>query len=174
MVINLIACIDLNHAIGYKNQLLYHIPEDLTRFRMLTTGHTILMGRKTYESLPHGALPHRRNIVISHQDIQLEGCEVYSSIEEALTFCQDEEAFVIGGASVYEQTIPIADRLFLTIVNENCPLADAYFPSFNQEEWKLESTSLPHITNKESLKNSKRSTNQTLSFSFCIYKKREI
>lgn len=172
MVINIIACIDSNNAIGYKNQLLFHIPEDLTRFRMLTTGHTILMGRKTYESLPHGALPNRRNIVISHQNIHLEGCDVFSSIEKALDTCQDEEVFVIGGASIYEQTLSIADRLYLTKVHKACTQADTYFPIFNEKEWNLESTLSPLLHNKENKNMSTLGTNQPIRYSFCIYKKK--
>lgn len=84
-MLSIIACISKVHrAIGYKNRLLYAIPPDMTRFRMLTTGHTIIMGRKTFESLPNGALPNRRNIVISKTREQITGCEVYTSLEEAL------------------------------------------------------------------------------------------
>lgn len=84
-MLSIIACISKVHrAIGYKNRLLYAIPSDMTRFRMLTTGHTIIMGRKTFESLPNGALPNRRNIVISKTREQITGCEVYTSLEEAL------------------------------------------------------------------------------------------
>lgn len=84
-MLSIIACISKVHrAIGYKNRLLYAIPSDMTRFRMLTTGHTIIMGRKTFESLPNGALPNRRNIVISKTREQITGCEVCSSLEEAL------------------------------------------------------------------------------------------
>lgn len=173
MVINIIACIDSNNAIGYKNQLLFHIPEDLTRFRMLTTGHTILMGRKTYESLPHGALPNRRNIVISHQDIHLERCDVFASIKKALDTCQDEEVFVIGGASIYEQTLSLADRLYLTKVNKACKLADTYFPSFNEKEWNLESSFSPIFHSKENRNIAILDMNQPIDYSFCIYKKKQ-
>lgn len=88
---SIIACISKVHrAIGYKNRLLYAIPSDMTRFRMLTTGHTIIMGRKTFESLPNGALPNRRNIVISKTREQITGCEVYTSLEEALAARKEE------------------------------------------------------------------------------------
>ena len=84
-MLSIIACISqTNRAIGYQNRLLYHIKSDLTRFRELTTGHTIIMGRKTYESLPNGALPHRRNIVVSNSMKEMEGCEVYPNLEAAL------------------------------------------------------------------------------------------
>ena len=139
MVINLIACIDRNGGIGYQNRLLFHIKKDMERFRLLTTGHTIVMGRKTYDSLPNGALPNRRNIVISKQDIHLAGCEVYHSMEEALLVCQEEEVFVIGGASIYEQTLKLAQRLYLTIVDQTAVNVDATFPSFDKKEWKISS-----------------------------------
>lgn len=90
-MLSIIACISKVHrAIGYKNRLLYAIPSDMTRFRMLTTGHTIIMGRKTFESLPNGALPNRRNIVISKTREQITGCEVFSSLEEALAARKEE------------------------------------------------------------------------------------
>ena len=136
MVIYLIACIAKNRAIGYKNQLLYSIKEDLERFKQLTTGHTILMGRKTFESLPHGALPNRKNIVITHQDIRLEGCEVYNSIEEALAVSDDECIYIIGGESIYQQTIDKADKLFLTLVDDYPENADTYFPEVSSTTWK--------------------------------------
>lgn len=139
MVINLIACIDRNGGIGYQNRLLFHIKKDMERFRLLTTGHTIVMGRKTYDSLPNGALPNRRNIVISKQDIHLAGCEVYHSMEEALLVCQEEEVFVIGGASIYEQTLKLAQRLYLTIVDQTTVNVDATFPPFDKKEWKISS-----------------------------------
>ena len=153
-MLSIIACISKVHrAIGYKNRLLYAIPSDMTRFRMLTTGHTIIMGRKTFESLPNGALPNRRNIVISKTREQITGCEVCSSLEEALAARKEEvgskeaaaskeaigskeasdECFIIGGASIYEQALPFADKLYLTIV-EN---ADTFFPEINPAEWEV-------------------------------------
>ena len=165
MTLYLIACLDKNNAIGYHNRLLFHLQADMTQFRQATTGHTILMGRKTFESLPHGALPHRRNIVISHQDLSLQGCDVYHSIDEALDSCQKEDTvFVIGGASIYEQTIGRADRLYLTEVEETCQQADSHFPQFNKKEWNICSS----ILQKEKNKN----TNRTYTFSFRIYERK--
>lgn len=136
MVVYIIACIDKGRGIGYHNRLLYHIGEDMTRFRLLTTGHTVLMGRKTYESLPNGALPHRRNLVVSRKNLILENCEVFTDIEKALQSCgSDEVVFVIGGESVYRQTMKYASKLYLTEV-EDCMVADAFFPEFNHNEWK--------------------------------------
>lgn len=138
MIISLIACIAKNYAIGYKNQLLYHIPHDMERFKALTSGHCIMMGKKTYESLPHGALPNRRNIVISHLQQPIEGCETYTSIEQALAVCaQEQEVFVIGGESIYAQTIGMAHRLYLTIVEDNPLKADCYFPFIDFQQWDL-------------------------------------
>lgn len=157
-MLSIIACISKVHrAIGYKNRLLYAIPSDMTRFRMLTTGHTIMMGRKTFESLPNGALPNRRNIVISKTREQITGCEVYSSLEEALAARKEsdgnkeeagnkktvgskeasDECFIIGGASIYEQALPFADKLYLTIVEKELEHADTFFPEINPAEWEV-------------------------------------
>lgn len=147
-MLNIIACISKKHrAIGYQNRLLYAIPSDMTRFRMLTTGHTIIMGRKTFESLPNGALPHRRNIVISKTREQIAGCEVFASLEEALEArkeavgrkeaAEKDECFIIGGASIYEQALPFADKLYLTIVEKEPEHADTFFPEINPVEWEV-------------------------------------
>lgn len=167
MNINIIACLAQDGGIGYKNQLLFHIKEDMERFRMLTTGNTILMGRKTYESLPKGALPNRRNIVISHQDLQLKDCEVYSSIEEALGYCQDDNIYVIGGASIYEQMLPYTTTLYLTLI-EATKDADTFFPPINLEEWKVTSNiERTWVTNTCTKRNgNSKDTNKTISYSF--------
>ena len=137
-MLSIIACISqTNRAIGYQNRLLYHIKCDLTRFRELTTGHAIIMGRKTYESLPNGALPHRRNIVVSHNLKEIEGCEVYPSLKEAVEAAGTEEIFIIGGESIYRQILPEAHKLYLTVVDDAPQQADAFFPEFNAEEWEL-------------------------------------
>lgn len=140
-MLNIIACISKKHrAIGYQNRLLYTIPSDMTRFRMLTTGHVIIMGRKTFESLPNGALPNRHNIVISKTREQITGCEVYTSLEEALEArkeAAEDECFIIGGASIYEQALPFADKLYLTIVEKEPEHADTFFPEINPAEWEV-------------------------------------
>ena len=140
-MLSIIACISKVHrAIGYKNRLLYAIPSDMTRFRMLTTGHTIIMGRKTFESLPNGALPNRHNIVISKTREQIAGCEVFGSLEEALEArkeAAEDECFIIGGASIYEQALPFADKLYLTIVEKEPEHADTFFPEINPAEWEV-------------------------------------
>ena len=138
-MLSIIACISqTNRAIGYQNRLLYHIKSDLTRFRELTTGHTIIMGRKTYESLPNGALPHRRNIVVSRSMKEMEGCEVYPNLEAALKAAESpQEIFIIGGESIYRQSLPAARKLYLTVVDDAPQQADAFFPEINPKEWKL-------------------------------------
>lgn len=157
-MLSIIACISkANRAIGYQNRLLYHIKSDMTRFRELTTGHVIIMGRKTYESLPNGALPNRCNIVVSKSRKELPNCEVYASLEEALTAVTnktrrdkaeadkaerdntiiDKEYFIIGGESIYSQALPFADKLYLTLVNQEPSHADTFFPAINPEEWEV-------------------------------------
>ena len=139
-MLSIIACISqTNRAIGHQNRLLYHIKSDLTRFRELTTGHTIIMGRKTYESLPNGALPHRRNIVVSNSMKEMEGCEVYPNLEAALKAAEGktEETFIIGGESIYRQSLHVTRKLYLTVVDDAPQQADAFFPEINPKEWKL-------------------------------------
>lgn len=135
-MINIIAAVALNRAIGYQNKLIYWLPNDLKRFKALTTGHTIIMGRRTFESLPKGALPNRRNIVLTRSQHTFPNCEVYASLQEALKHCQeDEEVFIIGGASVYQQAMAVADRLCLTEINDTPKDADTFFPSY--DDWKV-------------------------------------
>ena len=139
-MMSLIAAVAENGAIGFQNKLLYWLPNDLKRFKALTTGHTIVMGRKTFESLPKGALPNRRNIVLTkNAHFIAENTEVFASLEEALAACKaDEEVYIIGGASVYKEALPYADRLCLTLVHDTPAEADAFFPQLNPEEWKVE------------------------------------
>lgn len=103
MTLHIIAAVARNRAIGLENKLLYWLPNDLKRFKALTTGHTIIMGRNTFLSLPKGALPNRRNVVLSRTVKEIPGCDVYATLDEALASCQpDEQVYIIGGASVYE------------------------------------------------------------------------
>ena len=136
MRINIIAAVAKNRAIGFENKLIYWLPNDLKRFKALTTGHTIVMGRKTFESLPKGALPNRRNIVLSRTTQELPGCEVFPTLETALDSCKpDEDVYIIGGAHVYEQAIDFADRLCLTEVDDTPAEADAFFPDYSN--WQI-------------------------------------
>ncbi|MCR5313672.1 MAG: dihydrofolate reductase [Bacteroidaceae bacterium] len=137
-MISIIAAIAENNAIGFENKLIYWLPNDLKRFKALTTGNTIIMGRKTFESFPKGALPNRRNVVLSRtgKAEDFPGAEVYQTLAEALASCKGEEIYIIGGASVYKEAFSIADRLCLTCVYDTPERADTFFPTFDKEEWK--------------------------------------
>ena len=139
----MIAAVARNRAIGFENKLIYWLPNDLKRFKALTTGHTIVMGRNTYDSLPKGALPNRRNVVLSRTVTELPGCDVFPSLQEALDSCApDEDVYIIGGARVYAEAMPLADRLCLTLVDDEPQEADAFFPDFSEwrEVWREEHT----------------------------------
>ena len=136
MTLHIIAAVARNRAIGLENKLLYWLPNDLKRFKALTTGHTIIMGRNTFLSLPKGALPNRRNVVLSRTVKEIPGCDVYATLDEALASCQpDEQVYIIGGASVYEQALDKADRLCLTEIDDTPQQADAFFPAINPGQW---------------------------------------
>jgi dihydrofolate reductase len=135
-MISIIAAVARNLAIGYQNKLLYWLPNDLKRFKALTTGHTIFMGRRTFESLPKGALPNRRNVVLTRSQATFPGAETFPSLQAALASCTaDEDVYIIGGASVYNEALPLADRLCLTEIEDTPAQADAFFPPFSREEW---------------------------------------
>ena len=130
-MISIIAAVAANRAIGNDNKLIYWLPDDQKRFKALTTGHTIIMGRRTFESLPKGALPNRRNIVLSRTQSEFPGCDTYASLEEALRHCaNDEDIYIIGGASVYEQAMPLAHRLY----RERLPKAVPYLLRCRQRD----------------------------------------
>jgi dihydrofolate reductase len=135
--ISIIVAIAENYAIGKDNKLLWHISEDLKRFKKLTTGHTLIMGRNTFLSLPNGALPNRRHIVITDvEEEQFEGCEMAFSIDQAIMMAGDrDECFVIGGGMVYRQFLPLAGRLYLTQVHQSFE-ADTFFPTIDFSEWE--------------------------------------
>lgn len=131
-MISIIAAVAKNRAIGFENKLIYWLPNDLKRFKQLTTGHTIIMGRNTYDSLPKGALPNRRNVVLSTTVKELPGCDVFPTLDDALKSCApDEDIYIIGGASVYRQALPLADRLCLTEIDDTPAKADTFFPDYS-------------------------------------------
>ncbi|WP_343535292.1 dihydrofolate reductase [Pedobacter sp.] len=134
--ISIVVAISENNAIGKDNQLLWHLPADLKHFKNITTGHTIIMGRKTYDSIGK-PLPNRRNIIITRQNgLSIEGVEVVNSLDEALALCKTEaEVFVIGGAEIYKQAIAVSHRIYLTRVHQEFE-ADAFFPELDNEIWK--------------------------------------
>jgi dihydrofolate reductase len=136
--IALIAAIARNKAIGFGNKLIYWLPNDLKRFKELTTGHTIIMGSNTFRSLPKGALPNRRNIVLSRKESSFPGAETFTSLEEALANCNNEEiVYIIGGEMLYRTAIPMADILCLTEIDDTPGQADAFFPEYTEREWEV-------------------------------------
>jgi dihydrofolate reductase len=142
--ISAIAAMSENHVIGDHNELPWYLPADLKHFKTLTTGHPILMGRKTYESIGM-PLPNRTNIILTRNpDFKAPECLVVQSIEEAVerASTNHDEIFIIGGADVYKQLLPTVDRLYLTIVHYTFE-GDAYFPEINPSEWK-ESSRIRH------------------------------
>ena len=141
MHITLIAAVAENRAIGLDNQLIYHIREDLRRFKSLTTGHTVLMGRRTFASLPKGALPHRRNIVLTgDRDFAAENAEIVHFPVEAV-FQAGEDAWIIGGESVYRRFLPLCDRVYITKIFADGH-ADAFFPDLDSDpHWQVDTES---------------------------------
>ena len=141
-MLSIIVAIAQNLAIGKNNDLLWHLSADLKHFKQLTSGHTVIMGERTYLSLPKRPLPNRRNIIISDRmEAQYEGCEVAHSIAEAAALCRpDEESFVIGGGSIYRQFMPLADRLHITWVYRDFE-ADTFFPAIDEKIWQPVETS---------------------------------
>lgn len=136
--VSIVVAVSKNNAIGRNNELIYWLPNDLKRFKAITSGHTIIMGRKTFESLPKGALPNRRNIVLStNPDINFAGAEKFADLQTAIAACKEEkEIFIIGGASVYQQAISVCDKIYLTQVEDITEGADAFFPIIDENEWK--------------------------------------
>lgn len=137
--ISIIVAIAENFAIGKNNELLFHLPNDLKRFKQITTGHPVIMGRNTLLSLPKWPLPRRRNIVITdNSEDQFPGCETVFSVQQAVELVSNEaEVFVIGGGSIYRQFYPLAGRLYLTVVH--CAFdADTWFPEIDYAQWKVE------------------------------------
>ncbi|MCD8207551.1 MAG: dihydrofolate reductase [Bacteroidales bacterium] len=129
-MVTIIAAVNKNRGIGYKGDLLYRLPDDLKRFKKFTTGATVIMGRKTFESLPNGALSNRRNIVLTHSDDVFPGAQTIHSLKEAIESL-DGEVFIIGGASVFEEALSIADKLCLTEVQDDTAEADTFFPDYS-------------------------------------------
>lgn len=162
--ISIIVAIARNYAIGKDNQLLWHLSDDLKRFKELTTGHTIIMGKKTFESLPVKPLPNRKSIVITdNKNETIKGCIMAYSIDEAIEKADPiSENFVIGGGSIYKQFLHIADKLYLTIVHKDFE-ADTFFPEINFDEWE-------EIEKKENMTDEKSG----LTYSYLIYKRKEL
>lgn len=138
--ISIIAAVGKNRELGKGNDLIWRITPDLKRVKALTTGHPIIMGRKTFESIGH-PLPNRTNIVITRAQMCIEGCLVFDSLKkgiEAAKAIDTEEIFIFGGASIYAEALPVVDRLYLTIIDESDPNADAHFPEYSMFEKVVE------------------------------------
>ncbi|MDR1881868.1 MAG: dihydrofolate reductase [Prevotella sp.] len=134
---SIIAAVDEKNAIGKDNSLLCHLPNDLKYFKRITEGRPVIMGRKTFESLPKGALPNRRNIVVTrNKELRFDKCEMCSSIDEAIKLCNNEpEIFFIGGGSVYKEAVNMADRLYLTRIYHKFEDANIFFPEIDPRLW---------------------------------------
>ena len=134
MTISAVVAISENRAIGKDNKLIWYLPNDLKHFKTITSGHTVIMGRKTYESVGK-PLPNRRNIIITRQQISIEGCEVANSIKAALELCRTErEVFIVGGAEIYKQSLHLTDRIYLTVVHKQFE-GDSFFPEIKKTDW---------------------------------------
>jgi len=136
--ISIIVAIASNNAIGKDNDLLWHITNDLKRFKQITKNHYIVMGKRTYYSLPVRPLPHRTNMIITDiKDESIDNCLMAYSIEDAIDKMDNsKENFIIGGGSIYNQFMPLADKLYITRVHKDFD-ADTFFPEISLEEWKL-------------------------------------
>ena len=158
MKVTIIVAVSENLVIGHKNALPWHISEDLKHFKQITINHSVIMGRKTFESIGK-PLKERRNIVVSRdRTLKIEGVEVVNSLDEAIHRTKNEnEIFIIGGEQIYKMAIPIATHMHITKVYNNIK-GDAYFPAFDENEWKI-------LTQKD------LETNEGLKFSFIEYQK---
>lgn len=137
--IALIAAVAEKGAIGRDQQLLCHLPNDLKHFKTLTSGHTVVMGRKTFESLPNGALPNRKNIVLTHNtSLSWPNVTVVHTLDEIpIQDTTEDEIFIMGGATLYKETIKIADTLYITHIHHTFDDADTFFPTINPSEWEI-------------------------------------
>lgn len=136
-MISIIVAIAQNGIIGDKNSLLWHIKEDMRFFRTTTSGHAVIMGRKTFESLGSKPLPKRKNIVITRSDLTFEGALTAHSLDEAIAMAEgDEETFIIGGAQIYRAALAVADRMYITRVEHDYQ-GDTSFPEVDYSQWRL-------------------------------------
>jgi dihydrofolate reductase len=136
-MIIMIAAVAENNTLGKDNELVWHLPNDFKRFKSLTSGHHIIMGRKTFESFPK-PLPNRTHVIITRQKgYQAKGCLVVDSIDKALAICpKDEDNFIIGGGEIYNLALPFTDKIEITRVHRNFE-GDAHFPEINETEWEI-------------------------------------
>ncbi len=163
-MLSLIVAIDEKNAIGIDGDMLCYLPNDLRHFKETTSGHTVIMGKRTLFSLPKYPLPNRRNIVLSSQpDTRIEGVEWVRSIEEAQqAVATEEEAFIMGGGTVYKQFMPLADKLYITHIHHAFPAADTYFPEIDLSIWQ-----------QIACKRHEADERHAYAYSFCEYVRRE-
>ena len=149
MIISIIVAIAENNAIGKGNQLLWRMPADLKHFKDATTGHTVIMGRKTFDSVGK-PLPNRRNIVVTRNvALQIEGVEVVNTLEKAISLCnENEEVFIVGGAEIYKMAMDLTDKIYLTVIHSVFD-ADTFFPVIDGAVW----TETEVVKNKADEKN---------------------
>ena len=161
-MISIIAAIGKNNELGKKNQLLWNLPADMKHFKETTTGHTVIMGQKTYESIGK-ALPNRRNIVLTREkDFKAEGVEISDSLEKTIASFQDsdEEVFIIGGGQIYKQSFDLADKLYITHVDMTDEDADTFFPEI-----------IPIVWNEVSHEEHKKDGKNPYNYTFSVYEK---
>lgn len=158
--LSIVAIVARDGAIGRCGDQPFHISADFRRFKALTIGKPIVMGRKTFEALPKGALPGRRNIVVTrNKEWNAPGVETASSVEDALTLCADvPEVMIIGGGEIYRQSMPLSSRLYLTEVDATVPDADTYFPERDPAGWEMTECSAPETD-----------PNSGLTYRFTVY-----
>ena len=150
--LTIIAAASANNVIGFENKLIWNIPKDLKRFKELTQGHSVIMGRKTFESLP-SPLPNRRNIVVTrNKEYSPEGIEVFSSVEDAIDVCKDDlQPFIIGGGEIYSQTINLVDKIELTRVYKDYQ-GDTFFPDIPLDKFELDSELVNYLDDDSNTK----------------------
>lgn len=138
MTVSLLLAMDRNNGIGLDNKMPWRLPADLAYFKALTVGHTIVMGRKTFESVGSKPLKDRRNVVLTRdRSFQADGCETAHSLEEALErYGHEEELFIVGGGEIYAKAMPYADKLYITVIDHDFAV-DTYFPQVNEAEWRI-------------------------------------
>ena len=158
--LSIIVAIGKNNEIGRNNELLAHLPNDMKRFKELTLNTSVIMGENTFNSLQVKPLPKRRNVVLTFdKSLQLPGCELAYSIEESLELVKnDDKVFVMGGASIYKQYLPLVSKLYLTKINANFVGADAFFPQIDYSQWKL----VEEVDNKSDEKH-------IFDYTYCTY-----
>ena len=165
MILSIIVAVGDNNEIGYRNSLLWRLPADLKRFKEITTGYTVVMGRKTFESLPNGPLPNRKNIVLSRNpNFSHNDCLIFSSLDDAwIKLSGEDEVYIIGGSQIFKQALPLVDKLYLTRVHACFPEADAFLPEIDRSKWI-----------KKCEKMHSKDEKNNYSFTFYEYERKEI